>query len=81
LEKESVESGFVFALLVVDNIIIHFEPSSTHSPDVSGMLDDFRDTLPNELPDMLPLLRDIQHAIDLISESQLPNFPHYKMNL
>jgi len=42
--------------------------SSTHSPDdVSSLLDEFRDIISDELHDVLPLLRGIQQAIDLVS--------------
>jgi len=48
--------------------------------DVSSLLNEFRNIVPDELPDVLPPLRDIQHAIDLVSGSQLPNLLHYRMN-
>ena len=48
--------------------------------EVKNLLDDFVDMVPDELPSELPPLRDIQHAIDLVPGSQLPNLPHYKMN-
>ena len=48
--------------------------------EVKNLLDDFVDMVPDELPSELPPLRDIQHAIDLVPGSQLPNLPHYRMN-
>ena len=47
---------------------------------VKNLLDDFVDMMLDELPSELPHLRDIQHAINLLLGSQLPNLPHYRMN-
>lgn len=49
-------------------------------PEVHQILIDFRDIKPNELPDELAPLKNIQHAINFVSESNLPNLPHYIMN-
>jgi hypothetical protein len=43
---------------------------------VKELLGDFADVFPEGLPP----LRDIQHQIDLVSGSNLPNCPHYYMN-
>lgn len=79
-EKESVESGLVFALVATDSFIMLSKNTLDSSPDVSILLDEFKDTMPDYLPDELPPLRDIQHAIDLVRGSQLPNLSHYRMN-
>ena len=77
-EKEGIETvmclGVVAKKVPSDSLIVNVPL------EVKNLLDDFVDMVPDELPSRLPPLRDIQHAIDLVSGSQLPNLPHYKMN-
>ena len=77
-KKEGFETGLCLALVAKE------VPSGYSIVDVplevKNFLDDFVDIVPDELPSELPPLRDIQHAIDLVPGSQLPNLPHYRMN-
>ncbi|XP_057975199.1 uncharacterized protein LOC131162605 [Malania oleifera] len=47
--------------------------------EVTPIPSEFNDAI-SEPPNELPPMRDIQHAIDLILGSSLPNLPHYRLN-
>lgn len=46
-----------------------------------GLIAKLQDIFPSELPYGLPPLREMQHQIDIVPGSTLPNRPHYHMSL
>ena len=55
------ETGLLYVLLQKEEKLQLDIPS-----DRRKILDEYRDVMPDELPDGLPLIRDIQHHIDLM---------------
>ena len=53
---------------------------STDSGNYPKFLQDFAAVFPTESPDTLPPDRAIQHFIDFVPGSTLPNLPHYRLN-
>ncbi|XP_020249363.1 uncharacterized protein LOC109826755 [Asparagus officinalis] len=47
---------------------------------MKSLLKEFEVLITEELPEGLPPIRDIQHHIDFILDSVLPNLPNYHMN-
>jgi hypothetical protein len=46
---------------------------------IKPLLQEFLKVIPDELPDELPPIHDIQHQFDLIIGDSLSNLTHYKM--
>ena len=61
------------ATWIVINKGFETQQASSNDPDITNLLQQFVDLSPRELPDSLPPLRDIQHQIDFIPVSSLPN--------
>ena len=78
-ENESKETKVIFAL-IARKVEEFKEQDKEYPTNVCKILDDFSDLWPTELPNQLPPMRDIQHAIDLIPDASLPNLPAYRMN-
>ena len=77
-EREGIETSMCLALVAKE--VISYSSIVNVPLEVKNLLYGFVDMVPDELPSELPPLRDIQHVIDLVSGSQLPNLPHYRMN-
>ncbi|XP_077246093.1 uncharacterized protein LOC143885949 [Tasmannia lanceolata] len=70
------ESSCVIYMLVAKDLGISFNVPRELEP----LLEEFKDVTPDELPNALPPLRDIQHQIDLIPGYNLPNKAHYRIS-
>ena len=47
---------------------------------VQKLLEEFVDVIPNDVSPNLPLMRSIQHAINFVLKSTLPNLLHYRIS-
>ncbi|KAL5715946.1 hypothetical protein ACHQM5_017696 [Ranunculus cassubicifolius] len=79
-EQESKETAVMYALVMKEVEETHLFHASTMPVEITKLLSDFSDVAPEELPNELPPMRAVQHAIDFIPGSQLPNLPAYRMN-
>ena len=64
-----------------ETLFTNVDVSLDHLPSsFVSMLQDFQDVFPEELPSGLPPLRGVEHQIDFIPGSTIPNRPAYRSN-
>ncbi|XP_062146790.1 uncharacterized protein LOC133854571 [Alnus glutinosa] len=68
----------VYALLPCENSTV--DETLELPPEVQQMLAEFSDLMPEDFPPGLPPMRNIQHQIDLIPGSILPNRPAFRLS-
>jgi len=69
-----------YALICKDALFSMDDISSTLSSSVTNLLQEYSDVFPTEIPPGLPPIRGIEHQIDLISGTSLPNRAAYRVN-
>ncbi|KAL1532911.1 hypothetical protein AAHA92_32864 [Salvia divinorum] len=67
-------------LLMVRNDLYVIFNTNTYPLLIENGLQGFQDVFPEELPNRLPLIRGIEHQIDFVPSSTLPNRAAYKAN-
>ncbi len=60
--------------------VINVESNPEHPPAVVSLLEEFHSVFSQDLPDILPPMRDLQHVIDLIPGASVPTLLHHRLN-
>ncbi|XP_023902191.1 uncharacterized protein LOC112014045 [Quercus suber] len=76
-ERVAVQESIVFVLVARE---LHGETREEQPEKVKSVLQEFNDVFLEELPDHLPPMHDIQHAINFVPKATLPNLPRYRMS-
>jgi hypothetical protein len=77
---EISEDNVCYALLCKQALFLLDDIASSIPPAVTNLLQEYEDVFPAEIPPGLPLVRGIEHQIDLIPGATLPNRAAYRTN-
>jgi len=78
VERAISKSKLLFSFLMVESNIS--EEVKLLYPLAQSLLKEFKDVFPNDLPSGLPPLRGIEHQINLLLGTPLPNKTAYRCN-
>ncbi|XP_061364670.1 uncharacterized protein LOC133308096 [Gastrolobium bilobum] len=74
--EEVIGATEIFALVVIEG-----NDNGPHIPlEIEPLLTKFADVMPEEMPPILPPMRDIQHCIDFVLGAAIPNKAAYRMS-
>jgi len=76
--NQDLEKGAPFVIFTTKKVTK--DTNTLIPPEITPVNAKFADLFPEDLPDKLHPMCDIQHATDLVPGVSLPNLPHYKMN-
>ncbi|XP_060190606.1 uncharacterized protein LOC132619854 [Lycium barbarum] len=74
------ERHFMVCILNKDLLLNSNQATSTLPSSMSSLLQEYEALFPEEMPDGLPPLRGIEHQINFVPGSQIPNKPAYRSN-
>ncbi|XP_059313982.1 uncharacterized protein LOC132064853 [Lycium ferocissimum] len=74
------ERHFMVCLVNKDILLNANQATSTFPSSMSSLLQEYEALFLEEMPDGLPPLRGIEHQIDFVPGSQIPNKPAYRSN-
>ncbi|XP_059295621.1 uncharacterized protein LOC132048956 [Lycium ferocissimum] len=78
---KGIDERHFMVYLVNKNLLLHTNQTITTLPSsVSSLLQEYNDLFLEEIPNGLPLLRGIEHQIDFVPVSQIPNKLAYRSN-
>ncbi|XP_049349487.1 uncharacterized protein LOC125814081 [Solanum verrucosum] len=78
---KGVDEECFLVCLVNTNLLLHANQDTSTLPSIiSSLLQGYDELFPDEMPVGLPPLRGIEHQIDFIPGSQIPNRPAYRSN-
>ena len=75
-----IDNVVCYALICKNALFSIDDIASTLLHAVTKLLQEYSDVFPKEIPPRLPPLRGIEHQIDLLPGTSLPNYTAYRTN-